>query len=259
MNAVEKYLARYAEPETLLLDGFPGGFSHGLVIPAYREDSEFINRLADFSRANAGTLVILIVNRPDLLSAENALQEESISAQWAEEIFTELNQYEITWSANNSQLSLYSIASGSGVLTVDRCLIGSAIPGDQGVGLARKIGNDVLCSLIHSKNVKSPWMANTDADVRLPLNYFSAQTLERSSCSAILYPFKHIFVDEIPKLPTLLYEYSLNYYMAGLSWAGSPYAYHTVGSTLAVNFQHYCQVRGFPKRPAAEDFWKSVV
>jgi hypothetical protein len=52
-----------------------------------------------------------------------------------------------------------------------------------------------------------------------------------------------------------LYEYSLHYYVAGLRWADSNYAYHTIGSTLAINYRHYCQVRGFPQRPAAEDFY----
>jgi len=98
-------------------------------------------------------------------------------------------------------------------------------------------------------------MANTDADARLPAGYFTAQDLADSGDAALIYPFRHVFVDDCPKLPTVLYEYSLHYYVAGLRWAGSPYAYHTIGSTLVVNYRHYCQVRGFPKRPAAEDFY----
>ena len=54
---------------------------------------------------------------------------------------------------------------------------------------------------------------------------------------------------------TQLYEYSLRYYVAGLSYAGSPYAFHTIGSTLAVNAVHYARVRGFPRRQAGEDFY----
>jgi hypothetical protein len=56
-------------------------------------------------------------------------------------------------------------------------------------------------------------------------------------------------------LATQLYELSLRYYVAGLRFARSPYAFHTIGSALAVNARHYAQVRGFPKRDAGEDFY----
>ncbi|MGH1373875.1 MAG: hypothetical protein ACRBBW_17670, partial [Cellvibrionaceae bacterium] len=34
-----------------------------------------------------------------------------------------------------------------------------------------------------------------------------------------------------------------------------PYAFHTIGSIIAVNQRHYCQARGFPKRSGGEDFY----
>jgi hypothetical protein len=43
--------------------------------------------------------------------------------------------------------------------------------------------------------------------------------------------------------------------VAGLRFAGSPYAFHTIGSTLAIHATAYARVRGFPKRLAAEDFY----
>ena len=43
--------------------------------------------------------------------------------------------------------------------------------------------------------------------------------------------------------------------MLGLGFAGSPYAYHSVGSTLAVRAEAYAIVRGVPKRAAGEDFY----
>jgi hypothetical protein len=53
----------------------------------------------------------------------------------------------------------------------------------------------------------------------------------------------------------LLYEISLRYYVLGLAFAGSPWAYHTIGSTIAARAGAYVRVRGFPKRDAAEDFY----
>ena len=40
-----------------------------------------------------------------------------------------------------------------------------------------------------------------------------------------------------------------------MNFAGSPYAFHTIGSTMAVSAVHYAKVRGFPKREAGEDFY----
>jgi hypothetical protein len=43
--------------------------------------------------------------------------------------------------------------------------------------------------------------------------------------------------------------------VAGPKYAGSPFAFNTIGSTLAVNAFHYAKVRGFPRREAGEDFY----
>ena len=40
-----------------------------------------------------------------------------------------------------------------------------------------------------------------------------------------------------------------------MKFAESPYAFHTIGSTMAVNALNYAKVRGFPKREAGEDFY----
>jgi hypothetical protein len=50
------------------------------------------------------------------------------------------------------------------------------------------------------------------------------------------------------------YEVFLRYLVLGLRYAGSPYAFHTIGSTIVLHADAYAAVRGFPKRVAAEDF-----
>jgi len=44
-------------------------------------------------------------------------------------------------------------------------------------------------------------------------------------------------------------------YVDGLHSAGSPYAFQTIGSAIAVSAKHYAEVRGFPKRSGGEDFY----
>jgi len=105
----------------------------------------------------------------------------------------------------------------------------------------------------------------------LPQRYFTCPTALGGSAAqdtaALVYPFRHSIAteksdDEKPNTHrhkimqvTRLYEYSLRYYVAGLSFAHSPYAFHTIGSTIAVNAAHYAKVRGFPRRQAGEDFY----
>jgi len=254
MTAPAKYLSlqhNYAEPVIDQLTGFPAGFHQGLVIPVYQEGIEVLTRFAEFAGQHSGTLIILIINRPDTDNPDN-------DTEWAKPFLAANSLAALNWQSADQLLSLHPLANNSGLLLVDRCLYGAPLPIDQGVGLARKIGADILCALIHQQKVSSPWISNSDADATLPSDYFAS--IERAGNSskaiaAIIHPYKHIFHDQTPVLPTLLYEFSLHYYVAGLHWAGSPYAYQTLGSTITVNYQHYAMVRGFPKRAGAEDFY----
>jgi hypothetical protein len=119
--------------------------------------------------------------------------------------------------------------------------------------LARKIAADIALALWSEGNVASPWIHCTDADVALPTSYFQAATpgTAGDSGAALLYPFRHVDATR----EALEYEVSLRYYVAGLRFAGSPYAFHTIGSTIAVHATAYARARGFPKRLAAEDFY----
>jgi hypothetical protein len=252
MSALKKYLGRYAEPESLELDSFPGGFSNGLVVPMYDEAPCALDQFVKHLNAHNNLLVIVVINRPP----------SDINTDWATELLGHpfLLKNSMIWQSSSEELTLHTSDNG-GLLIVDRCLKGSPIPIDQGVGLARKIGADILCQLITQRKVSSPWIFNTDADASLPDNYFQLENHLKQrpgptqSIAAIIFPFQHIFVDDTPKLPTLLYEFSLYYYVTGLQWAESPYAYHTIGSTICIDYLHYAKVRGFPKRSAAEDFY----
>ena len=242
-KALHKYLTRYAEPETALLQDFPARFRQVLVVPFYREPARSLQSLCRFIGKHPGTLLIAISNRP----------ETDPDCAWHRELVAGLGDAPC-WSAGNGLLNLFPFGDDSAVLLVDRVLAGAPLPPQQGVGLARKIGADLACRLIAEGRIHSPWIGNTDADTRLPDHYFEAQP-PASAAAALVYPFRHVFTDDCPQLPTLLYEFYLHHYVEGLRWAKSPYAWHTIGSVIAVHHRHYAQVRGFPKRSGAEDFY----
>jgi len=253
---VEKYLRHYAEPEIAALDGFPEAtWENVMVIPACNESAGFLRA----PPPSAGrSLMILVINDSENAPPTVSLNNQALAAEVHK-------RFEPRWqSAAGSALSLWQDPlAARDVLLVDRFSKGRQIPARGGVGFARKIGADLAACLIHRQRIYSDWIHCTDADVRLPNTYFSCSNQIQgagSDYSALIYPFSHC---EDPNraessevfLATRLYELSLRYYVAGMKFARSPYAFHTIGSSMAVSAFHYAKVRGFPKREAGEDFY----
>jgi len=254
---MKKYLQHYAERETAALEGLPDlpAWENVMVIPACNETDGL---LRSSPPCGGRSLMILVINEPEN-AAQNVSSSNRALAAVVEERF--MHQWQ---SAPDAGLSLWrdSFAERD-LLLVDRFSAGRQLPAKGGVGLARKIGADLALSLIHRQRINSTWIHCTDADVRLPETYFTRSSVLQdtaSNYSALIYPFSHS--DDPDKsesreviLATRLYELSLRYYVAGMKFALSPYAFHTIGSTMAVNAFHYAKVRGFPKREAGEDFY----
>ncbi len=205
--------------------------------------------------------MILVINETVSAAHEVSLNNQTL----AEAV---LARFELQWQSGR-QLPGFALSLlrdplfARDVLLVDRFSEAYKLPPKCGVGHARKIGADLAASLIHNGRIHSPWIHCTDADVQLPETYFSCTKQKHNISSknaALIYPFHHNDDDRNEKnseviLATQLYELSLRYYVAGMRFAESPYAFHTIGSTMAVNAVHYARVRGFPKRAAGEDFY----
>lgn len=261
---MDKYLQEYAEPETRALDGLAQSrygmepWSNVVVIPACNESPGLLRPMPP---RDGRCLMIVVVNQP--IGAPRHV--ESKNRELAAAVHT---QFKMAWESapadSDFALNLCQDPSSErDVLLVDRFSPGRELPRKGGVGLARKIGADLAAGLIHRGHIGSNWIHCTDADVVLPDTYF--RCLEKrigkgTEYSALTYPFRHCGKDRLSGTDELLratglYELSLHYYVAGLRWAGSPYAFHTIGSTMAINAVHYAKVRGFPRREAGEDFY----
>ena len=250
-KAVRKYLAGYAEDEINLVDETRAQaprFAHGLTIPCHAEGEGVEACLASVPKGDRGNvLVVLVVNAPadasEKIRASNALTLERIRLA-----------YGSPRSLSASAL-LYPHPAGA-LLVIDRSTR-IPLPRRQGVGLARKIGADLLLALAEDGQLDSPWIHCSDADAILPSDYFQqVGGASARGAAALLYRFRHV-ADGDPRQheAALQYEISLRYYVLGLRFAGSPYAFHSIGSTLAVQAGAYARVRGFPRREAAEDFY----
>lgn len=254
---MEKYLRYYAEPEAAELDGLPDlpAWENVVVIPACNETAGF---LRSPPQCAGRSLMVLVINEMENASQRVSLNNRALALA-VHERFTPI------WhSAAAPGLSLWrDPLAARDLLLVDRFSEGRKLPAKGGVGHARKIGADLALSLIHRKRINSSWIHCTDADVQLPETYFTrSNSLQdtASKTSALVYPFSHI--DDPGRAEsrqvvsaTRLYELSLRYYVAGMKYARSPYAFNTIGSTIALSALHYARVRGFPRREAGEDFY----
>ena len=245
MTPVEKYLLNYAEPALSLTEKLDGEWQQVICIPAY-DEAELLPDLIERLVQEAGLLCILVCNSPDTPTPA-ALEAEKRTRQLA----TTLRQRYSECRSLNPQASLLRLnQSGSDLLLLEHY----GLPANQGVGLARKIACDLACRLIAAGRVQSRWIHNTDADVGLPGDYFQIEP--ETSAAAAIYPFRHApNPDPLLQQGLQAYDYGLHYYLAGLRWANSPYAFYTIGSTLLINHHHYAMARGFPKRSGGEDFY----
>ncbi|HEY1250442.1 MAG TPA: hypothetical protein VGH97_04585 [Thermoanaerobaculia bacterium] len=250
-KAVAKYLARHAEPESLAADAVAGEYAHALVVPAYGEGQSLFDTLGSVPRGPAGdTLLVVVLNARE----DSPREKHEANAAARERLLGAASEARALQAEH--PLSVLSYPNGRVVL-VDRAAPGHFLPEGQGVGLARKIGNDLLLRLHASGRLASEWLHNTDADVILPNDYFDqTRTIDPGGNAAALYFFEHRFSDdETLALAGRLYEISLRYYTLGLAWCGSPYAYQAMGSCLAIRPHAYARVHGFPERNATEDFY----
>ncbi|EED32254.1 hypothetical protein NOR53_3259 [gamma proteobacterium NOR5-3] len=233
-------MAQYAEPEArgCLAATWSQSWEQVLVVPAYGESPEVLENLNQYSN----TLLVLVLNHPDT----------DANSQRNDELRDHLKAFSEQQHIADANARLKQLPRGNHVLVVERP---AALPAVEGVGLARKLGCDLALALIANGHIHSSWIHCSDADAKLPRDYFQAASTEQGA-AALTYPFTHIPPQD-PREHTAieLYESYLRSYVVGLHKAGSPYAFHTIGSCIAVNAQAYAQVRGFPRRAAGEDFY----
>lgn len=261
-RSVQRYLDGWAEkPLHPLLTGAPGGLSRAVVIPALAERDSLFATLADLARQpgpeRSGTLVLVVVNnrRPpledpaDIRNNRETLEILSALIGGGEPGHGIPGLAKDLESLRRSPLRLAAIDASSP---------GFEIPDRDGVGLARKIGLDRALSLLDGGREDGGILVCLDADTRVDPRYLSAvgAFFARMEAPAGIVDFAHQETeDPVLRRAILRYEVFLRAYVLGLRWAGSPYAFHTVGSTIACTGIAYAAVRGMSRRRAGEDFY----
>lgn len=122
-----------------------------------------------------------------------------------------------------------------------------------GVGHARKTGMDLAYDLAVDKH--NAIIVCYDADCTCTDNYLTHIASEfkanEKADVATIY-FEH---DTHNSQAIVDYELFLRYHYQGLKYTGYPYAYQTIGSSMAVRADTYQQFGGMNQRKAGEDFY----
>ena len=248
MKAFAKYLERHSEPQSSAPSLAPYIQTHSIcVIPIY---DEAIDSLLGFLRQRFPHHVsyVFVFNCP--VNADSKAIERTktcLGLLQKEYLFQSLGQN-----------GFYSdISETCRCYILDFTEYTHHFSEKKGVGLARKIGMDFAIRLcleqVEHKHKLPNWLHSCDADVTLPAGYFDIEAPKQNQVVS-LYPFMHK-AEQGYELALKLYDFRLRYYVDQLARAGSPYAFQTVGSAIAVTPLAYIQVRGMPKRSGAEDFY----
>ena len=128
-----------------------------------------------------------------------------------------------------------------------------------GVGLARKIAMDEAVRIFESQG-KDGLIVCFDADSDCSTNLFVAleKAFENESVPGCSIRFEHPLEGQLHEAiysGIINYELHLRYYVDGLKYANYPFAFHTVGSSMAVRSSAYQKQGGMNRRKAGEDFY----
>lgn len=132
-------------------------------------------------------------------------------------------------------------------------------PKHAGVGLARKTGMDEALFRFASID-KAGAIVCLDADCTVSPNYLVQIKAAFANPAINTCPvyFEHdleVEQNSLLREGIIRYELFLRYYVQALRFSGFPFAFHTVGSSMAVRADVYARQGGMNKRKAGEDFY----
>jgi hypothetical protein len=237
---IVKYLEKYSSKSWKVNSNFNKKFKTIIVIPAISELENLpslINSLLQNSKKYFDeTLILFVIN-----NLESASEEVKINNYKSMELIK-------TYSNENLNVDF-----------IDASTVGNELDEKNGgVGLARKIGMDLALTLFDYSSTKQNLLVCLDGDCTVENNYITTirEYFNNNKISAGYVNFSHSdILDEANERAIINYEIFLRYYVLGLIYAKSPYAYHSIGSTMVCDTDSYVKVQGMNKRKAAEDFY----
>ena len=252
--SVIKYLKKYASDNWRITVSENRKYNNVIVVPAIDEFNNLSVLIDSISKIDPkyfdDTLLLIVVN--NTAEVEPDIRGNNMAAI---DFLIDLVEGKFDKDETRKFKSLKLPSLGF----VDASSSGYELPvKDGGVGLARKIGMDLALTVFNYEKGKRNLLICLDADCTVESNYLTSivDEFNKTKAGAGYVNFIHPYPDEEEgKLAVICYELFLRYYVLGLAFANSPYAYHTIGSTIICDAEHYCKIGGMNKQKAAEDFY----
>jgi glycosyltransferase involved in cell wall biosynthesis len=234
------YLERYAHPEQLITSQPKADLGIIVTIPCYNEP-DLISSLAALGNCelpSCAVEAIIVINHSvkaaDAIQAQNQLTYDQA----------------MVWASNhNSERLFFHIHQ-------------QELPHKHaGVGLARKIAMDEAVKRFEVLENTDGIIVCFDADSLCETNYLveiENHFLENPKSPGCSIHFEHPLLGSLNKevyQAITEYELFLRYYTHALKYCGLPYAYETIGSSMAVRSAVYQKQGGMNRRKAGEDFY----
>jgi len=241
---IQKYLAKQNHKNWNVELTSSKKYSNIVIIPAL-DEFDSIPQLIDSLKKNSKyylerTLFLFVVNNLKSSSKQIKLN----------------NQFTLKY-LKNFFLDVSNLTINFGI--IDASSNGKELPEkDGGVGFARKLGMDLALNYFDYTSNKKKIFISLDADCTVSSNYLEliVEEFNKNTYHAAVVNFEHTLPDDkIEKAAILNYELFLRYYVLGLKYAKSHYAYNWVGSTIVCDAESYINVGGMNKRKAGEDFY----
>ncbi len=213
-----------------------------VVIPAYKEEFLLLSLMSikKCQKPHWDVEVIVVIN------------DSEIDSRKTKQLNQKIYQQALDWSEKNSRPHLRF-----------RVIYQADLPKKfGGVGLARKIGMDEACYRLEKAKQKKGVIVCFDADSRCAENYLvEIEKLFKNNrkipaCSIYFeHPIRGFDHEENIYQAIIEYELHLRYFINAQRLAKHPFAYQTIGSSMAVRSDFYQKQGGMNRRKAGEDFY----
>jgi hypothetical protein len=116
---------------------------------------------------------------------------------------------------------------------------------------------DMALRLLKKSSAPRNLIISLDADTIVQNNYLSAiHNYFTKGVKTGIMAYEHQMPLNCEEQAAICcYEIFLRYWVLGLKYAKSPWAFHSIGSTIVTTTEAYLEVRGMNKREAGEDFY----
>jgi len=261
-SLIDIYLQNYSAGEKWkLIANDTADISQVVVIPAFAEKEMIFHTLASLAQnppsAREYSFILCVVNNKDH-SPVPAKENNRQTMQYLDALVKRKSMHHFKKDVELYPLLVQVCDADMKLGYIDASSKGYEIPSNAGgVGMARKIGMDHALRMLRHNSSPHNVILSLDADTLVPRNYLSTvKKFFKPEVKTAIVAYEHQMPDDPASQAAIVcYEIFLRYWVLGLQYAKSPWAFHSIGSTIAVSPQAYLEVRGMNKREAGEDFY----